>query len=201
MHILFPTFFFLQLYVKILYCYVYHYQTKRDNNEMKISIKHKSRGVWQHMLLQRCYVYGIQTTCPSSPFRPAGSFSFTKEKQTLLDVQHARWIQQSAQTSPAAPRPSCHLWPGDRPRWPPHIHHQWWQSLQCPSIAFPTLWMHHWKKKKMTDELSHLQHAPCTKCSPVCLQSATTWKCCHTCIMLGIWCNSTNAQFCIKSSY
>lgn len=59
--------------------------------------------------------------------------------------QRARWIQLSARTSPAAPHPSCHLWPGDRPRWSPRTRPRWWQCPQCLSTSFAKPRPHHWK--------------------------------------------------------
>lgn len=93
-------------------------------------------------------------------------------KWTLWDVQRARWIQPSARSSPAAPRPSCHLWPGDRPRWPPHIHHRWWRCPRCPSTFFPELWLHHWGGRS-TGEWSQLQHQHWVHSS--CLTCSQTW--------------------------
>lgn len=67
----------------------------------------------------------------------------------MSDVQRARWIQLSVHSSPAAPHLSRHFWPGDRPRWRPHTHPQWWVCLRCPSTSFPKLRTHPWRKDKM----------------------------------------------------
>lgn len=67
------------------------------------------------------------------------------------DSQRARWIQLSARTSPAAPHPSCHFWPGDRPRWPPHTHPRWWPCQRCLSTSFPKPRLHHWKQERKED--------------------------------------------------
>lgn len=78
------------------------------------------------------------------------------------DSQRARWIRLSARTSPAAPHPSCHFWPGDRPRWPPHTHPRWWQCPRCLSTSFPKPRLHHWEEGRKERELvtCEVENAP-----------------------------------------
>ncbi len=137
-------------------------------------MQHRQQGLqWESLL---CHSQPLSTfTCTVHSwtwglFRPSRAIKTIIKKQTLSDVQHARWIQPSAQFSPAAPHPSCLLWPGDRPSWPPHILHRWRQFLLCPSTSFPKLRMHHWQKKRKKGYLQHLAQ----------MQLSSVFKMCHS---------------------